>query len=192
MPSRNSRLKNRRVLTGGDSSATWDNVDNVQVLHRRTAWAPAAAAARSSSSPQPSRLRRLLVILVLTTTLLALYHAYRLYARGDWLQLSSADSFPFEVGTDATPIAKRAAALDGSANAPANVFGAGSGMVVHHTANDEHAENSDIRLENLDMETLQAAFDALYGDGGPLGPRRKAGGEEQYRVQHQGKKESLN
>lgn len=85
----------------------------------------------------------------------------------------------------------------------------GGGMVLHPSANDDDddddasnplapvltPDNSDIKLEDLDMDTLQAAFDALYGDDGPLGPQRggEGNGEEgAYRVGRQGRKEGLN
>lgn len=64
-------------------------------------------------------------------------------------------------------------------------------------AKDEPREDGELRLEDLDYDTLQAAFDALYGDDGPLGPaaqaRNKARekGEGSYRVANAGRKEKL-
>ncbi|CAO1612760.1 unnamed protein product [Parajaminaea phylloscopi] len=183
MPSRNSRLKNRRALTGQDPDEGSGSGSDSTEPSRRAASSRrrrSAAAAAASGSSSNTRLRRLLAILVLTTALLAAYHGYRLYARNHKVK-----------GARDLDVQAKAHGAPGLNVAPA----AGGGMVLHPTANDEHDDVSDVRLEDLDMETLQAAFDALYGDGGPLGPsakRRQGSDEGQYRVQGQGRKEQLN
>ena len=58
------------------------------------------------------------------------------------------------------------------------------GMIVRPSEEREQpqgeteADEDKVKLEDLDMDTLQAAFDALYGDGGPLAPKRGRGGED--------------
>lgn len=155
MPSHNSRLKNRRALSGEDAKGQ----------------APVRAV--DAGSP-PGRLRRLIALLLLTTALLAVHQTYRYYTRGS-------------LAIKGLTTAKH--------KSPAVAPPAVGGMVVHPTANDHDddnvpTDNSDVKLEDLDMDTLQAAFDALYGDGGPLGPQR-GDGPGTYRVQRQGRKEKL-
>ncbi|CAO1619262.1 unnamed protein product [Sympodiomycopsis kandeliae] len=106
-----------------------------------------------SSTKTGLSLKRLLLVLVFTTSLLFVYHLFRLSSKGKGILSSS-------IGSSILP-------QSSGANA--------GGMILHPTQGQREEK---IRLEDLDMETLQAAFDALYGDGGPLGPKRGRGGQD--------------
>lgn len=201
MPSRSNRLRSRRALGGdtGSDSLSASGSGSEEVLSSPTP-APKRSStsnirstdkAKSKASPrprgksgkaatvvdsEPGRLKRLLALLLVTTLLLTLYHVFRLYTKGQGI-LGAPASLGRRSGSSSSSFSH-------NKDAP-------GGMVVHPSAPSPSSDNEDIRLEDLDMETLQAAFDALYGDGGPLGPGSQRGdGSGEYRVAGR-RKESL-
>lgn len=199
MPSRSNRLRARRALGGdaGSDSASASASSSDEVLStptpapKRSTSTSTSSTARAKSKPvsrsrskggkgstaveaEPGRLKRLLALLLVTTLLLTLYHVFRLYTKGQGILGAPASlGRPFSSSSFAA-----------NKDAP-------GGMIVHPSPPAPALGNEEIRLEDLDMETLQAAFDALYGDGGPLGPGSKRGdGSGEYRVAGR-RKESL-
>lgn len=211
MPSRTNRARNRRAL-GGQSDES-ENDDNVMATELKGGGTSAGKRSKGKgrgaavAAPKKSKLKPLLFVLLVTTTLLALLHSYRLYTRGRGLlgiKTSSRDlealnemvSSASSSSSDKSTKGKSADNMIKAANIP-------GGMVLHPTANDDDGhgkaqggvpfspENKDVKIEDLDMDTLQAAFDALYGDDGPLGPTRERDEDGSYRVHMQGRKEKL-
>ncbi|PWN30122.1 hypothetical protein BDZ90DRAFT_257219 [Jaminaea rosea] len=197
MPSRSNRLRNRKALTGDESD---DSTEEIKVPSK----APRARTARKGRAPPaepPGRLRRLLSVLLATTLLLALYQGARLYVQSNTSARSASSTTTLGRGNVGQFVKSFWQQGRGGLIPPVpKQQQAVGGMVLHPTANDEQdaespqvlsSDNADVRLEDLDMDTLQAAFDALYGDDGPLGPQRSKE-DGSYRVVNQGRKEGLN
>lgn len=195
MPSRTNRLRNRQALGGdaGTDPASGSSSDEVlssptpapkrstvkATTKTKTKTAPRPRGKGSKSAvaaePEPGRLKRLLALLLVTTLLLTLYHVFRLYTKGQGIL-----GAPGSLGRRSSS----SSVWTQNKDAP-------GGMIVHPSPPPAASGEEEIRLEDLDMETLQAAFDALYGDGGPLGPGSQRGdGSGEYRVAGR-RKESL-
>lgn len=211
MPSRTNRARNRRAL-GGQSDES-ENDDNVMATELKGGGTSAGKRSKGKgrgaavAAPKKSKLKPLLSVLLVTTTLLALLHSYRLYTRGRGLlgiKTSSRDLEALNEMVSSAPSSSSDKSTKGkSADNMIKAANIPGGMVLHTTANDDDGdgkaqggvpfspENKDVKIEDLDMDTLQAAFDALYGDDGPLGPTRERDEDGSYRVHMQGRKEKL-
>lgn len=169
MPSRTNRIRNRRGLNPNeDGSSDDDNGSGVGLKEKRARRNDAVA-----SPPPPSYgLKRLLAILALTTLLLTGYHLYRLKSKGTGLLSSRIGSSVVEESQGKQHIAPPSIAdIVRDSQVP-------GGMMVRPGGDADAEDASQLKIEDLDMDTLQAAFDALYGDGGPLAPKRGRGGED--------------
>ncbi|CAO1620197.1 unnamed protein product [Jaminaea pallidilutea] len=212
MPSRTNRARNRRAL-GGQSDES-ENDDNVMATELKGGGTSAGKRSKGKgrgaavAAPKKSKLKPLLFVLLVTTTLLALLHSYRLYTRGRGLLGIKTSSRDLEALNELVSSASSSSSDKSTKGKPAdNMMKAANipgGMVLHPTANDDDdkdgkaqggvpfsPENKDVKIEDLDMDTLQAAFDALYGDDGPLGPTKERDEDGSYRVHMQGRKEKL-
>lgn len=184
MPSRNNRLRNRRAITGEDDDVS--SSEDYVVVEKSGVESTKKKKTRQKTKPKKvhgsssNRLSRLLALLVFTTALLTAYHLYRLATKGTGLlDIKSGASLVNKVSSSSKPIFEKDNSVPG-------------GIVVRSSdSQDDKKGNGELRLEDLDMETLQAAFDALYGDGGPLDRvKQRKEGEGEYRVKG-GRKESL-
>lgn len=166
MPSRTNRIRNRRAVDNDDDAS--DDFHNEK---------KPSSSLSTTPKPSPLRLKKLLLLLFLTTLALLSYHVFRLHAKGKGLLSSrlgqsAVHKVSDSIGIPGLPSLQQ---QQEDSNVPGGI------LVRPSSESSEEQQKSDedkIKLEDLDMDTLQAAFDALYGDGGPLGPKRGRGGED--------------